>query len=125
MNAASLTIAAAALGMLSACSQGSWQEAQQQQVAEANAGGESMGNMAMEGNMAAMNAAMAKLNTGAVEKCYGVALAGQNDCMAGPGTTCAGTSKVDYQGNAWKVVGKGTCTKIKTPRGTGTLQPIA
>ena len=37
-------------------------------------------------------------------KCYGVAKAGQNDCAAGPGTTCAGTSKVDYQGNAWKYV---------------------
>ena len=46
------------------------------------------------------------------EKCYGVSLAGKNDCAAGPGTTCAGTSKVDYQGNAWKLVPKGTCDKI-------------
>jgi uncharacterized membrane protein len=38
----------------------------------------------------------------AKEKCYGVSLTGKNDCAAGPGTTCAGTSKVDYQGNAWK-----------------------
>ncbi len=45
---------------------------------------------------------------GAMEKCYGVALAGQNECAAGPGTTCAGTSKVDYQGNAWKLVPAGT-----------------
>jgi len=45
------------------------------------------------------------------EKCYGVALKGQNDCAAGAGTTCAGTSKVDYQGNAWKSVPSGTCTK--------------
>lgn len=43
------------------------------------------------------------------EKCYGVSLAGKNDCAAGPGTTCAGTSKVDYQGNAWTLVKKGTC----------------
>lgn len=43
------------------------------------------------------------------EKCYGVALAGENGCAAGPGTTCAGTSKVDYQGNAWSLVPKGTC----------------
>ena len=56
-----------------------------------------------------------------MEKCYGVALAGQNDCKAGPGTTCAGTSKVDYQGNAWKLVAKGTCTSIKTPKGNGSL----
>lgn len=59
----------------------------------------------------------------AMEKCYGVSLAGKNDCAAGPGTTCAGTSKVDYQGNAWKLVEKGTCTAIKTPKGNGSLTP--
>ena len=53
-----------------------------------------------------------------------VALAGQNDCAAGPGTTCAGTSKADYQGNAWKFVPAGTCTSIKTPKGMGSLEPI-
>ncbi|MFN4310218.1 MAG: DUF2282 domain-containing protein [Ferrovibrio sp.] len=58
------------------------------------------------------------------ERCYGVSLAGKNDCAAGPGTTCAGTSKVDYQGNAWKYVAKGTCTTMKTPKGAGSLQPI-
>lgn len=46
------------------------------------------------------------------EKCYGVALKGKNDCKAGPGTSCAGTSTVDYQGNAWKLVDKGTCVKM-------------
>ncbi|MGK6306410.1 BufA1 family periplasmic bufferin-type metallophore [Variovorax sp. DT-64] len=60
----------------------------------------------------------------AMEKCYGVSMAGKNDCAAGPGTTCAGTSKVDYQGNAWKNVPAGTCTSIKTPKGTGSLTPI-
>lgn len=59
-----------------------------------------------------------------LEKCYGVAMAGKNDCAAGPGTTCAGTSKVDYQGNAWKHVPKGTCTTMKTPKGMGSLAPI-
>lgn len=49
------------------------------------------------------------------EKCFGVSLAGQNDCAAGPGTTCAGTSKVDYQGNAWKMVPAGTCTTMDLP----------
>ena len=58
------------------------------------------------------------------DKCYGVALKGKNDCKAGPGTTCAGTSRVDYQGNAWKYVAKGTCESIKTPNGTGSLEPI-
>lgn len=57
------------------------------------------------------------------DKCYGVALAGQNDCAAGAGTTCAGRSKADYQGNAWKYVPTGTCTAIKTPNGTGSLSP--
>ncbi|WP_372892921.1 DUF2282 domain-containing protein [Rhodosalinus sp.] len=42
-------------------------------------------------------------------KCYGVSLAGENDCAAGPGTTCAGTSTVDWQGNAWTLVETGTC----------------
>lgn len=51
------------------------------------------------------------------EKCYGVAKAGQNDCKAGPGTSCAGTSTVDYQGNAWKLVPKGTCVTMKIPGG--------
>jgi uncharacterized membrane protein len=60
---------------------------------------------------------------GAMEKCYGVALAGKNDCKAGAGTTCAGTAKVDYQPNAWKNVPAGTCTSIKTPKGMGTLAP--
>lgn len=56
------------------------------------------------------------------EKCFGVALKGQNDCAAGPGTTCAGTSKIDYQGNAWKYVPKGTCVSITTPKGKGSLE---
>jgi uncharacterized membrane protein len=59
-----------------------------------------------------------------MEKCYGVSLAGKNDCAAGPGTTCAGTSKTDYQGNAFKLVAKGSCTAIKTPKGAGSLSPI-
>ena len=55
------------------------------------------------------------------EKCFGIAKAGQNDCAAGAGTSCAGTSKTDFQGNAWVLVDKGTCTKIKTPKGFGSL----
>ncbi|MCA0903766.1 DUF2282 domain-containing protein [Qipengyuania aquimaris] len=60
----------------------------------------------------------------AMEKCYGVAKAGENDCAAGPGTSCAGTSTRDYQGNAWKLVKKGTCETIKTPKGKGSLTAI-
>lgn len=59
------------------------------------------------------------------EKCYGVSLAGQNDCAAGPGTSCAGTSTVDYQGNAWTLVPKGTCASIELPDGrVGALEPL-
>lgn len=65
-----------------------------------------------------------------MEKCFGVALAGQNDCAAGPGTTCAGTSKVDYQGNAWKLVPAGTCLTMELPAAadgtmrTGSLEAL-
>ncbi|OSJ33817.1 DUF2282 domain-containing protein (plasmid) [Bradyrhizobium lupini] len=59
------------------------------------------------------------------EKCFGVALKGQNDCAAGPGTTCQGTSTVDFQSNAWKYVRGGTCTNIQVPNGkTGSLKPV-
>jgi len=59
------------------------------------------------------------------EKCYGVSLAGQNDCAAGPGTTCAGTSTVDYQGNAWTLVPAGTCADMELPEGRmGSLEPL-
>lgn len=59
-----------------------------------------------------------------MEKCYGIAKAGQNECAAGPGTSCAGTSTRDYQGNAWKLVPKGSCTRMQTPKGPGSLTPI-
>ena len=62
--------------------------------------------------------------SGAKEKCYGVALKGKNDCKAGPGTSCAGSSKVDYQGNAWSYVPKGTCVNtpsLSSPTGKGQL----
>lgn len=58
------------------------------------------------------------------EKCFGVSLKGQNDCAAGPGTTCAATSKIDYQGNAWKLVDKGSCVTTQTPFGPGSLAAI-
>ena len=54
------------------------------------------------------------------EKCFGVALAGKNDCKAGAGTTCAGTSTVNYQGSAFKDVKPGTCVSLG-----GTLNPHA
>ena len=66
---------------------------------------------------------MTALKTGKFEKCYGVALKGQNDCFAGPGTSCAGTSTVDYQGNAFKLEAKGSCVTMQTPNGPGSLTP--
>ena len=68
--------------------------------------------------------AVSSAQAGAKEKCYGVALKGQNDCAAGAGTTCAATSKVDYQGNAWKLVDQGACVTTKTPFGPGSLMAI-
>jgi uncharacterized membrane protein len=60
-----------------------------------------------------------------MEKCFGIALAGQNDCAAGPGTTCAGTSTVDYQGNAWKLVPAGTCVTMEKDGGRmGSLEAL-
>jgi uncharacterized membrane protein len=58
------------------------------------------------------------------EKCYGVSMAGKNDCKAGAGTSCAGTSKKDYAGNAWKHVPAGTCLTMvskNSPTGHGQL----
>lgn len=60
----------------------------------------------------------------ATEKCFGIAKAGQNSCAAGPGTSCAGSSKKDFAGNAWKQVPKGTCTTLgskRSPTGHGQL----
>lgn len=77
--------------------------------------------------LAASGTALADDHSGAksdMEKCFGVALAGQNDCAAGPGTTCAGTSKTDHQGNAWKLVPAGTCLETDSstsPTGKGQL----
>jgi uncharacterized membrane protein len=58
------------------------------------------------------------------EKCYGVAKAGENDCAAGS-SGCSGSSKVDYQGNVFKLVPKGTCTTMELPDGRkGSLEPL-
>jgi uncharacterized membrane protein len=50
-----------------------------------------------------------------MEKCYGIAPKGKNDCKAGPGTSCAGSAKIDYQSDAWKFVPQGTCEKTASP----------
>ena len=85
----------------------------------------SLAAIAMAAGIAAgIAAAPAHAANPEMEKCFGIAKAGQNDCAAGAGTSCAGTSVRDYQGNAWKLVAKGTCLRTKTPKGTGSLTPI-
>ena len=79
---------------------------------------------ALSAGAAFAQSSMPDAKAGAKEKCYGVSMAGKNDCAAGPGTTCAGSSKMDYQGNAWKYVPAGTCASMKTPKGMGSLTPI-
>jgi uncharacterized membrane protein len=75
---------------------------------------------------ASMSASAADAKDAGKDKCYGVALAGKNECKAGAGTTCAGTSKIDYQGNAWTLVPKGSCTTMKLPGGrSGSLAELA
>lgn len=64
---------------------------------------------------AALTLASGAAHAQSMERCYGVSLAGQNDCAAGPGTTCAGSSTIDYQGNAWKMVPEGTCATMELP----------
>ena len=77
---------------------------------------------------AALGLLASNQNAGAAdetEKCFGVAKAGENDCAAGKGTSCAGTSKIDYQGNSWKLVPKGTCLTLELPDGRkGSPDPL-
>ena len=63
-------------------------------------------------------------SSGRQDKCFGIALAGENDCAAGPGTSCEGTSTVDFQGNAWTLAPKGSCEYIVTPDGRGSLSAL-
>ena len=82
------------------------------------------------GTMSVYSSAEAAKGGKVKEKCYGVSKAGKNDCAAGPGTSCAGTSKVDYQGNAWILKPRGKCEKISLPdqangqRRHGSLEPL-
>jgi uncharacterized membrane protein len=80
--------------------------------------------LALAGSLASALAAIATPATAddSKEKCYGIAMKGQNDCAAGAGTTCAGTSKIDYQRNVFKLVPKGSCVSMKTPTGHGMLE---
>jgi len=71
--------------------------------------------------LAAAVAAAALMSTGASaqtantdkEKCYGVSMAGKNDCAATGNNSCAGQSKADYDVKAWKYVAKGSCATME------------
>jgi uncharacterized membrane protein len=109
-NRGGFALAIAAGLAVAACSQGTEETAGETTAADATS---------VEGEVAAASA-----ENGEKEKCYGIAKAGKNDCAAGPGTSCAGTSTTDYQGNAWSYVDKGTCLTIETPTGKGSLEAI-
>lgn len=82
-------------------------------------------NLAVLGSLAAALGAAAfaaPASAAEQEKCYGVSMKGQNDCAAGS-HDCKGHSKVDYDPASFKLVPKGTCTTMKTPKGMGTLEP--
>ena len=84
--------------------------------------------LALGAALTVSQASAAAATTDKSEKCFGVAMAGKNDCKAGAGTTCAGTAKKDYAGNAWKHVPAGTCTTMESktsPTGHGQLAEFA
>src|SRR5665647_2187131 len=139
-----LLFAAVSAAALAACSQGppdtsKTADTQGSQMAEAtptgsmesnsmassDKGNVQMASMSEADMMKARKMTADEVASGKMEKCFGVAKAGKNDCYAGAGTTCAGTSKTDYQGNAFKLEPKGTCTQITTPNGHGSLTAIA
>ncbi|MFT6964189.1 MAG: putative membrane protein [Flammeovirgaceae bacterium] len=69
-------------------------------------GGLSMANPSKKENKVELNGKKK------MEKCYCVAKAGKNDCAAGPGTSCAGSSTKDGACDSWVFVAKGTCEKL-------------
>jgi uncharacterized membrane protein len=77
---------------------------------------------ALSAAVATAVSAPAPAHAQAKEKCFGISLAGKNDCAAGPGTTCAGTSVKDYQGNAWTLVPAGDCVKYGDPAASAEFQ---
>ncbi len=128
-----LFFAAISGAALAACSQGSDKTADRRESPTAansgnmesmdssDQGGMKMASMSKDDMMKMRQETADKVGSGKMQKCFGIAKAGQNDCYAGAGTTCAGTSKTDYQGNAFKLAPTGTCSQITTPNGHGSL----
>lgn len=79
-----------------------------------------MGAQAMAADTTGTTAATAKSTSAmnmtphmmkGMEKCYGIAKAGKNDCGSAI-EACAGQSKTDGAKGSWLAVPKGTCDKI-------------
>ena len=77
---------------------------------------------AIAGALSLLSVPMASADD-AKEKCFGVSLRGQNDCAAGA-HSCAGSATIDYDGQSFKLVPKGTCAAMATPKGKGSLEPV-
>ena len=120
-NTARLLAAGAAGALLAACGQA--QQSAGNDAADAS-GTLTLNDGAAETVQVAFNQWLSDDFEGEFEKCYGIALAGENDCAAGPGTSCEGTSVVDYQGNAWTYVPEGSCNLIDTPAGEASLEAL-
>lgn len=58
-----------------------------------------------------------------MEKCYGIAKAGENDCAAGA-HDCKGMSTVDYDPASFKEVPAGTCEDMEVDGHMGSLEPM-
>ena len=82
-------------------------------------------SLMIAGSIASALAAAASpvVAAGEQENCYGVALKGQNDCAAAA-HSCAGQATINFDGQSWKSVPKGSCVSIKSPFGPGSLTPI-
>ena len=87
--------------------------------------------------LAAAVAAAALMSSGAnaqapatdKERCYGISMAGKNDCAATGNNSCSGQSKADYDAKAWKYVAKGSCATMEVTlkdgmKRMGTLAPM-
>jgi len=114
-------------GLVAACSGGADADADKEAMAAADEssveGAMADDAMAAEGEAQLFQASV--VGDGEKDKCFGISLAGENSCAAGAGTTCAGSSTVDYQGNAWALVEDGACeTTDAGPNGKGSLTPI-
>lgn len=112
-------------GLIAACSGGADADKEAMAAADDSSVEGAMADDAMAADGEAQLFQASVVGDGEKDKCFGIALAGKNDCAAGAGTSCSGSSTVDYQGNAWTYVEDGECeTTDAGPNGKGSLTPI-